>query len=179
MTSLILQTERLILTPHTVQDYDDLCTQWTDADFSMACLGRLMGKEEIWLRLLRDLGHWQVMGYGNWTARLKDTGAYVGSVGVFDYKRDLDPPLALPELGWGVGAAYQGKGFAGEALRAVLEWVDSQLCPVATCCLISPDNAPSAKLAQRVGYTFVRTVNFHGADARLFERITPAKTTTG
>ena len=46
---------------------------------------------------------------------------------------------------------YQGRGFAHEALSAVLDWAD-QTIP-RTVCMISPDNAPSLKLAGKLGYT--------------------------
>ena len=68
-------------------------------------MGRALSEEEIWFRLLRDLGHWAALGHGNWTVRLRAGGDYVGSVGVFDYRRDLDPPFDAPELGWGVAPA--------------------------------------------------------------------------
>jgi RimJ/RimL family protein N-acetyltransferase len=148
----ILTTERLILTPVAVTDFDDLKAIWSDEGFTRAITGRALGGEEVWFRLLRDLGHWQAMGRGNWSMRLRDTGAYVGSVGVLNYLRDLDPPFDAPELGWGVGTAFQGQGLAREGLEAALAWADTEMKAPRTVCMISPDNAPSLKLAERVGY---------------------------
>ena len=84
--------------------------------------------------------------------RNRETLTYVGSVGVLNYKRDLDPPFDAPELGWGVTSEFQGQGFAREGLEAVLTYVDTVLAEPRTVCMISPDNAPSLKLAERVGY---------------------------
>jgi RimJ/RimL family protein N-acetyltransferase len=84
--------------------------------------------------------------------RSRDTGAYVGSVGVLNYLRDLVPPFDAPELGWGVAPAFQGLGLAREGLEAALTWADTALEASRTVCMISPENAPSLKLAERVGY---------------------------
>ncbi len=147
-----LTTERLILTPVAVTDFEDLKAVWADEGFTRAITGRALGEEEVWFRLLRDLGHWQALGHGNWAMRARDTGVYVGSVGVLHYLRELDKPFDAPELGWGVATAFQGQGLAREGLEAALAWADTELKAPRTVCMISPDNAPSLKLAGRVGY---------------------------
>jgi RimJ/RimL family protein N-acetyltransferase len=148
----VLTTERLILTPVAVTDFDDLKAVWADEAFTRAITGRALGQEEVWFRLLRDLGHWQARGHGNWAMRMRDTSAYVGSVGVLHYLRELDTPFDAPELGWGVATAFQGQGLAREGLEAALHWADTEMKAPRTVCMISPDNAPSLKLAERVGY---------------------------
>lgn len=84
----VLTTQRLTLTPVAVGDMDDLTALWADAEFTRHIMGRGLSEEEVWFRLLRDIGHWQAKGYGNWSIRETTTGAYVGSVGVLDYRRD-------------------------------------------------------------------------------------------
>ena len=113
----VLSTERLTLTPVAVGDMDDLTALWADAEFTRHIMGRGLSEEEVWFRLLRDIGHWQAKGYGNWSIRKTTPGAYVGSVGVLDYRREIDPPFDAPELGWGVAPAFQGAGLAREALE--------------------------------------------------------------
>lgn len=166
----ILTTERLILSPVAVADYDDLCALWANPTFTQYIMGHGLTPEDVWFRLLRDLGHWQAMGYGNWSIRLKDGGAYVGSVGVLDYHRDLDPPFDAPELGWGVAPAFQGKGCAAEAVSAALAWADEALNAPRTVCMITADNAPSLRLAERVGYRFYAEGTYKGGTVQLLER---------
>jgi RimJ/RimL family protein N-acetyltransferase len=165
-----LTTDRLTLTPVAVGDMDDLIPLWADADFTRHIMGRGLSEEEVWFRLLRDIGHWQAKGYGNWSIRETDTGAYVGSVGVLDYRRDMTPPFDAPELGWGVAPAFQGQGMALEALYAVLTWTDAYRLEPRTVCMISPDNAPSVKLAERVGYRPYAEADYKDSRVTLFER---------
>src|SRR5690606_10913913 len=65
MTTLI--TERLTLTPVAVSDYDDLRAMWADPDVIRHIFPGPLSEEDVWFRLLRDLGHWEALGHGNWT----------------------------------------------------------------------------------------------------------------
>lgn len=170
MTDPILTTERLVLTPVAVTDLDDLLALWADETFTRHIMGRALSEEEVWFRLLRDLGHWTALGHGNWTIRLKDGGAYLGSVGAFDYRRELAPRFDAPELGWGVAPAFQGRGFAGEALEAALAWTDRSLEAARTVCMIAPDNVASLKLADRVGFRPYADTSYKDHPVQLFER---------
>ncbi|ANC52297.1 MAG: RimJ/RimL family protein N-acetyltransferase [Brevundimonas sp.] len=169
MTDRILTTERLVMSPVSTDDFGELLTLWSDEDFTRHIMGRALGREELWFRLLRDLGHWAAMGHGNWTIRLRDGGAYLGSVGVFDYRRELEPPFDAPELGWGVAPGFQGRGYAAEALTAALAWTDRRL-EGRTVCMISPENLASLKLAARVGYRPYATTTYKDHPVQLFER---------
>lgn len=170
MTSTLI-TERLTLTPVDVSDYDDLRALWSDPAFVRHIFPEPLTGEDVWFRLLRDIGHWEALGHGNWTARLKDTGEYVGGVGVLDFHRDLDPPFDAPELGWGVHPRFQGRGLAFEALSAALAWCDDALNALRTVCMISPDNEPSLALARRAGFASYTETTYKGETVILLERL--------
>ncbi|KQY70126.1 MULTISPECIES: GNAT family N-acetyltransferase [unclassified Brevundimonas] len=169
MTTLV--TERLTLTPVAVSDLEDLVTLWADPAFATAIFPAPLNSEDVWFRLLRDIGHWEALGYGNWAIRETSTGAYVGSVGVLDFHRILTPAFDAPELGWGVAPRFQGRGFAFEALSAALAWCDDALNAPRTVCMISPDNAPSHALAKRAGYAPYVETTYKGAPVVLLERL--------
>ena len=168
MTTLI--TERLTLSPAQESDFADLKALWSDPDFIRPLFPNPMNGEEVWTRLLRDIGHWQARGYGNWSVRLTDEGDFVGSVGVLDYQREMQPRLDAPELGWAVATRFQGLGIAHEAVSAALAWCDETLNAPRTQCIISPDNAPSLKLAARLGYREIREVLWRDAPIKVLER---------
>jgi len=167
----ILITDRLTLTPVQASDYPDLCALWGDPVFARSIFPAPLSSEDVWFRLLRDIGHWEVKGHGNWSIRETATGDYVGSVGVLDYRRILDPAFDAPELGWGVAPRFQGKGIAFEAVSAALAWCDDALNASRTVCMISPDNAPSHALAARAGYTPYIETTYKGFPIVLLERI--------
>jgi RimJ/RimL family protein N-acetyltransferase len=166
-----LTTDRLTLRPVRVEDLAEIAVLWADPRFTQPIAGRgPLTAEEVWFRLLRDLGHWQALGMGNWSIRMKETGAYVGSVGVLDYRRACVPPMDAPELGWGVGVAFQGKGLAREALDAALGWCDRVLQAPRTVCMIDPPNAPSLRLAGRVGFRACAEGTYHDKAVVFLER---------
>ena len=167
----ILITDRLTLTPVQESDLPDLCALWGDPVFAKSIFPAPLNSEDVWFRLLRDIGHWEVKGYGNWSIRETATGDYVGSVGVLDYRRILDPAFDAPELGWGVAPRFQGQGIAFEAVSAALAWCDDALNASRTVCMISPDNAPSHALAARAGYTPYVETTYKGFPVVLLERI--------
>lgn len=166
----VLTTARLIIRPMQVGDFDALCALWSDADFVRNIGVAPMSAETVWLRLLRDIGHWQVFGFGNSAVTLADSGAFIGSAGIFDYSRDLVPPFDAPEAGWGIIPAFHGQGYAREAMTAVLGHADSVLNLARTACMISPGNAPSLKLAARLGFVPWQDATYRGATIQLLER---------
>jgi RimJ/RimL family protein N-acetyltransferase len=166
----ILITDRLTLTPVQPSDFPDLTALWADPAFATAIFPSPLSSEDVWFRLLRDIGHWEALGYGNWAVRETTTGDYVGSIGVLDYHRIMTPAFDAPELGWGVAPRFQGKGFAFEALSAALAWCDDALNAPRTVCMIAPDNAPSHALAKRAGYRPYVETTYKDAPVVLLER---------
>lgn len=147
----ILTTDRLILRAHTATDFPGCCTLWSDPDVTRFIGGRPSTQEEVWSRILRYVGHWEVLNYGYFLVTERQTGAVVGEFGLADFRRNVVPPFGdTPEAGWVMLPQYHGKGLAREALTAVLTWAD-QTMP-RTVCMIHPDNAPSLKLAAKLGY---------------------------
>ena len=61
-----------------------------------------------------------MLDYGFWVVTDKVSGAFLGEVGFADFKRDLTPPLGVPEIGWALMPHAHGKGLATEAVQAAL-----------------------------------------------------------
>lgn len=164
-----LQTARLTLRPHVLADFAELVAVWTDLAVTRHILrGARVTEGDVWFRLLRYVGHWTLQGYGFFAARETATGAYVGDVGIMDFRRELVPALGAPECGWVLARAAHGKGYATEAVTAVLAWADTMF-PRITC-IIDPDNAPSLKVAAKCGFVAIRDAELAGDPVHVFER---------
>ncbi len=168
MTVPTLRTDRLILRGHAPGDLDDLTAMWGDPAVYAMIGGVPRSREDVWLRLLRSVGQWQLFGYGSWVLRDAD-GALVGEAGLLESRRAIDPPLAWPEMGWALAPAAHGKGYAAEALAAILAWAAGQGI-ARTTCIIDPGNAPSRRLAARLGYVEVREARYRDHPTLVFER---------
>lgn len=167
MIAPLLRTARLTLRGHATDDLDRLAAMWAEPAVYRMIGGAPRPREEVWIRLLRSIGQWQAFGYGSWVV-CDATGA-VGEVGLMEARRAIDPPLAVPEVGWTLAPAAHGKGYAHEALTAVLAWADGQGV-VRTTCIIDPDNAPSLRLAAKLGYAMVREARYKDQPVLVFER---------
>ena len=148
-----LETARLRLRQHTLQDYEALHAMWSEPAVYRHITGRPATREESWSRLLRYLGHWALLGYGYWVVEEKATGLHLGEMGFADFHRDIDPSLdGRPELGWMLRSSAHGRGYATEALTAITAWGDSHFGARETVCIISPGNEPSIRLARKIGF---------------------------
>ena len=171
----VIETERLRLRCHRVDDFGDCAAMWADGEVTRYIGGKPFTGEEVWARLLRYVGHWALLGYGFWAIEEKATGAFAGELGFADCKRDIEPPLGdTPELGWALAPGVQGRGYATEAVRAALAWGGARFGPARTVCLIHPENARSIRVAEKCGYgEFCRTT-YKGQPAILYERMLSA-----
>lgn len=178
-TSLTIETRRLTLKPLTASDFEDIYTLWSDKDSAPAFLAAVPGREDVWMRLLSNIGHWHTCGFGTWGARLRDTGAFIGTAGVFDFRRDIEPALDAPEAGWRIASSHRRQGLAQEAMSAVLEWSDAFLAAPRTVCMIKQTNAPSLALAARAGFSPYAQASYRDEQHLLLERRRPGTADPG
>ncbi|SFQ49538.1 ribosomal-protein-alanine N-acetyltransferase [Lachnospiraceae bacterium XBB1006] len=84
--------------------------------------------------------------YAMWRIELLD-GTQVGDLCF----KGLDEK-ALPEIGYGINEAYQGKGYATEAVNAVVKWALSKPRVNAVEAETAPDNRASQKVLKKCGF---------------------------
>jgi len=162
----VLETARLRLRAHRVDDFEAFAAIWGDPEVSRYLGGRPSTREESWMRLLRHPGLWAMLGYGYWAIEEKAGGRLIGDIGYADFKRSMEPPLeGMPELGWVLAREAQGQGMAREALAAVLAWGRGHFGAHRAACIIDPDNAASVRLAESAGFCL------HGSAALCGDRV--------
>ena len=123
------------------------------------------------MRLLRYRGLWPLLGYGYWAVREKGSGAFVGDLGFADFHRALEPPIdGMPEAGWAFVRSAHGQGFATEALKAALNWLDGTDRHKRSVCLIAPGNRASIRVAEKAGYRLERTARMGDGELLLMAR---------
>ena len=171
---IIAETPRLILRRHSAADFAAYLEMCADPAMSRFSGKDPAGSEEAWMRLLRQAGHWSLIGYGFVAIEEKASGRLVGEAGLGDFKRFLGPAFDdAPEAGWAIASWAQGRGYATEAAAAALAWIEAQFDVRRTVCLIHVDNAPSIRVAEKLGYTPFGECLYRGYSAILFERRRP------
>jgi RimJ/RimL family protein N-acetyltransferase len=168
----VLETQRLVLAGHAPEDFDPLAAIWSHPTVVEHILnGKPSTPRESWMRLLAYKGLWPLLGYGYWAIREKASGRYVGDLGFADFHRVIEPPIkGIPEAGWVIAPWAHGNGFATEALRAALGWLDQQERFDRSVCLIAPGNLASLRVAEKAGYRNPSPIRFNDNDSLLLSR---------
>jgi RimJ/RimL family protein N-acetyltransferase len=167
-----IETERLILRGQTAQDFPAFAQMWADPVVTRFIGGVPLSEEESWAKFMRIAGHWTLLGFGFWGIFEKATGARIGEAGILDVKREIVPSFhGTPELGWGLLPAVHGKGYATEAVRAVISWAENRFGKVRMVCIIDPDNTASLRVAHAVGFREYARTTYKGDPTVLLERV--------
>jgi RimJ/RimL family protein N-acetyltransferase len=165
-----LETERLILRAHRLEDFAECAAMWADPSVTHF-IGKPSTEQEAWARLLNYAGLWSLLGFGYWAVEEKATGRYIGDVGFADFKRDIQPSLReMPELGWVLAARAHGHGYATEAVRAALAWGDGNFGGRRAACIIKPEHARSIRVAEKCGFKEFRRTTYKDAPTIVFVR---------
>jgi len=174
----VVETERLILRGHRLDDFRFLAAMWADPEVTRFIAPAPATAEEAWARFLRYAGHWAMMGYGYWAVEEKASGRYIADIGFADYRRAIVPVLDGPEIGWVLAASVAGRGYATEAVRAALAWGDGHFRDGhfrdrRTVCIIAPDHARSIRVAEKAGYRLDGSGLYKGRETLVYARSAP------
>lgn len=166
-----LETERLILRPHRLEDFDAYAEMWADPDVVRFIGGKPFDREMSWSRFTRQAGVWQLMGFGFFAIEEKATGLLAGEGGFHDMRRDMTPSIeGTLEAGWALAPNVQGWGYATEAMTAAIAWAETAFPGRRMTCIIDPDNQPSIRVARRLGFIEMARSHYRASPVTLFER---------
>ncbi|MDG2517600.1 GNAT family N-acetyltransferase [Lysobacter soli] len=102
-------------------------------------------------------------GYGLWLVVSKETGESLGMAGIV--RRDTLPDA---DIGYAFLPRHWSKGYAVEACTAVRDHAMRTLALPRLLAIVSPGNAASVKVLERIGLTFRDTVRMGSQDLQLF-----------
>ncbi|HET7520305.1 MAG TPA: GNAT family N-acetyltransferase [Candidatus Limnocylindria bacterium] len=144
-----LHTERLSLRGFTEDDVQPLHRLMQDPDV-MRYVGdrRVPELQETWRAVAGWLGHWMLRGYGQWAVVERASGEVIGRAGIIN---PVDWPG--PEVGYLLGRAWWGRGYATEAASAARDWGFITHGFEELLSVIDPANARSIRVAERLGET--------------------------
>jgi RimJ/RimL family protein N-acetyltransferase len=165
-----LETSRLRLRGHTVNDLPACVALWSDPNVTKFITGRPSTTQQTWSRVLAYTGHWALMGFGYWAIEERASGDFVGELGFADFKREVSPHMTgVPELGFALASHVHGRGYASEAVRAALAWSDAHL-RARTVCIVTADNRPSLHIVLKNGYGVLEKLTYNEQDVVLLAR---------
>lgn len=151
MARLVIETPRLILRPPQTEDFGGFCALMAD-EASSKFIGGVQPPEVVWRTLCMMSGAWTIRGFSMFSVIEKETGHWIGRLGPWQ-------PEGWPgtEVGWGLLTSAQGRGYALEGASAAIDYAVDVLGWTEIIHCIDPRNAPSIKVAERLGATRLRT----------------------
>jgi RimJ/RimL family protein N-acetyltransferase len=149
----VLATAHLRLVPLRIEDADDMAGVLADPALYAFTGGCAPSQDELRARYRR-----QVLGrspdgreaWHNWIVRTRDPDEAVGFV-----QATLTVGGRNADIAWVIGVPWQGRGFAAEAARAMVAWLDARGVATITA-HIHPDHVASARVAARAGLEVTR-----------------------
>jgi RimJ/RimL family protein N-acetyltransferase len=163
-----LETERLLLREWRADDLDGYAAMSRDPEV-VRHVGEPQDRTASWRGMALHAGHWALRGYGNWAVERGEDGELLGRVGLWQ-------PEGWPglELGWMLARHAWGRGYATEAARAAMAWAWAELGAAELISLIRPENARSARVAERLGFRPLRVDELGGRRVAVYGIERPA-----
>jgi RimJ/RimL family protein N-acetyltransferase len=158
MTPPTLATDRLIIRPLALADFEAYMAAWADPDMTRFIGGQPRDRTTSWGKFLQGAGLWAILGYGYWTFAERATGRFLGNGGLSQFERGVAELVGHVEAGWAFVPAAWGQGYATEAMEAVMGWADATLKPPEIRAIIDHDNRASVRVAEKLGFAILLPV---------------------
>ena len=166
MTAPILTSDRIILRPYRLSDFDLLVDHFRSPRSAYMDGPKSIGK--VWGDFAADIGQWALLGCGCWSIEDRASGAFLGQTGI-----NASPQYPEREIGWVLWEEFEGKGYAFEAASMARGFAFRQLGFETLVSYIDPENARSIKLAERLGAVLDKGAATPNGDACLVYRHSP------
>lgn len=168
MTEFEIRTPRLALRHLGESDAPFIVELLNDADFLRFIGDRGVRTEDDARQYVENgpRASYAAHGFGLYRVAERESGASVGICGLL--KRDS---LEDVDVGFAFLPAFRGRGYAREAAEAVLGEARDRFGLTRVVAIVSPQNEVSARLLERLGFSFERLVRLGPKDeVRLFGR---------
>lgn len=156
--AVVLHTRRLVLGELVPDDLDFVAAMLAHPEVNYY-YDKQFTRDDARQWLERQLERYRRDGHGLWLVRELASGAPVGQVGLVMQEVEGE---RHPEIGWLLDRPFWGKGYATEAALATRDAAFARWHYPRVISLIRPENTPSQRVAERIGMTPGRLVEFHG-----------------
>jgi ribosomal-protein-alanine N-acetyltransferase len=161
-TYILCETERLLLRRQQVSDIEFLVDLWSDPQVT-----RYMGgpRDRDWLLgvFTETAQNPDAERYDLWPVIEKATGRLVGHCGLLD--KEVDGQVEI-ELTYVLTSSAWGRGYATEIGQAIAQYAFEEKSVRRLISLIEPENAPSERVALKLGMRYEKEIVRPGGGRR-------------
>ena len=160
----IATTQRLVIREQTVDDIDALYDIYSDKEITRYTEDLFDDPEEerAYLRDYIDK-QYRFYEFGIWAITLKEDGRLIGRAGI-SVREGFD----VPEIGYVIGTKYQRRGYAREALSAIVGYAEEELGMDRLIAFTKEKNSPSVRLLESLGFEKCGNAFIKGGDHAMY-----------
>ena len=162
-----LETPRLKLEPYDDSHYEGLRVMDSDAGVMRYITGGIVKTpEETWVGIRRVQSRCDKYNFSWWAIKEKSSGMIVGAACLQHLANVDGAPL---EIGWRLVPDHNGKGYATEAAKAIVDYAVEQVGATYLVAVADPENIPSQRVMQRLGMTYKAIEQHYDAPCVVYE----------
>lgn len=147
----VLETDRLILREWREEDREHFARMNADA-MVMEFLPRALDRKASDKLMERFKGHFKKHGFGLFALESKDSGEFIGFVGLENVSFEASFAPAV-EIAWRLDYEFWGRGYATEAGRRVLQYAFDDLKLKEVVAFTVHDNERTIRIMEKIGMT--------------------------
>jgi ribosomal-protein-alanine N-acetyltransferase len=160
----VIETPRLALREMDLADVVFVAGMLADP-FVMRFYSKVYSRKESEDWVLKQMARYRDHGHGLWLALERRTREPVGQIGLIRQEIEGRPEN---EIGYLLVTSCWGRGYASEGARATRDYAFRELGRDRVISLIRPDNAPSQRVAERIGLRVRSRTFFVGFEHLVF-----------
>lgn len=138
----IMQSDRILIREFEFADWKRIPAEPQDEPSD-----RVFYDEEKLAAYIR--GQYGFCEYGVWAVVRQEDGVIVGKAGIVGVREEKS--LIFMEIGYHIFASYRRKGYAMEACRLILDYIEEEF-EARACAVTGEENVASRKLLEKLGF---------------------------
>lgn len=150
----IVETDRLIIRESKVSDVDDFYRIYSKpgmTDYTESLFDDPEDEKKYMADYIREI--YGFYGYGIWTVISKETNEIIGRAGV-----TMREGYSYPEIGYVIDRDCQGRGYAYEACRAIIDYARTHIETDRLFALSQRENEAGNGLLRKLGFSYEEDV---------------------
>lgn len=153
--TVILETERLILRPFTMEDVQPMSHNWaSDPEVAKYLTWTAHTNEEETKFIVRSwVEEYARLDSYQWAIELKSLGQPIGSIAVIQVDESAD----MCEVGYCIGKTWWHQGIMTEALHRVMQFLFDEVKAKRICAKHATENPNSGKVMKKCGMKYEGT----------------------
>lgn len=159
-----IETERLILRKLKNTDAEEIFNNWlSDPEVSKYMVWNYQNsikETEKWLE--KCIIKYQKLDSYHWGIELKESGELIGSISA----NKADTIDECYEIGYAIGRRFWRKGYATEALKSIVEYLNEKVGIRKFLCRYAKDNQASGSVIRKVGFKYKGKGQFISIDGK-------------